>query len=197
MPELPTANTTDPEQWMSLYGHSLFRYAVRQVRATEPAEDLVQETLVAALRYRNTFRGESSERTWLFAILKHKLLDYQKLRRREMQLLDECEDDGADVPFDGKEQWKALAVRWDAQPEALLEQQEFLQVFYACVSCLPQKMRRAFQLRELEQQSTEAVCRELRISPSNLWVILHRARHRLWICLTRHWFCDLSDRLQC
>lgn len=76
---------TNPEVWVDAHGDALFRYALVRVRQREVVEDLVQETLLSAMRSREKFAGQSSERSWLFGILKRKISDYfRKLGPREV-----------------------------------------------------------------------------------------------------------------
>ncbi|MGD9855037.1 MAG: RNA polymerase sigma factor, partial [Planctomycetaceae bacterium] len=73
----------DPECWVDDHGDALFRFAMVRVGRREIAEDLVQETFLAGLKSRDRFRGQSQERSWLIAILKHKTADWLNRRARE------------------------------------------------------------------------------------------------------------------
>lgn len=179
----------NPDAWVAEHSDALFRFAMRQVQRQEVAEDLVQETFVAALKSRHTFRGDSTERTWLVSILKHKLLDHVRKQRQEMKSAsDSAGDDWIDALFTDKGRWKHPPAKWDQRPDEVLQQAEFLQVFATCQSHLPKHLGTVFQLREMEQNSAEEICKQLRITETNLWVMLHRARLRLWNCLSKHWF---------
>ncbi|WP_288054792.1 sigma factor [Methylobacter sp.] len=68
-----THKLSTPDQWLDLHGDILYRYAFVRVRVPEIAEDLVQETLLGALKANAGYAGEASERTWLIGILKHKI----------------------------------------------------------------------------------------------------------------------------
>lgn len=184
---------TDPERWVDAYADSLFRYAISRVGQLHPAEDLVQDTLLAAMQARRTFRGDSQERTWLIGILRHKVLDHFRAAktRRETQLGGD-EDGGAilDSWFDEKGGWKKPPGRWEPDGNQLLENQEFWAVFYGCMNGLPDRPRRVFAMRVMEGRESGEVCKELAISSTNLWVVLHRARALLRACLEKHWFSD-------
>jgi RNA polymerase sigma-70 factor (TIGR02943 family) len=167
----------------------LMRYARSQLRNEAWAEDAVSDTLLAALERPQAFAGSSALRTWLVGILKHKLVDQLRRHAREATVLDA--DDAHDVDellFDERGHWRELPVEWTSQPEALCRQQQFLAVLDACVEHLPPTQGRVFLMREWLELDADDICRELAISSSNLWVLLHRARLRLRECLQASWF---------
>jgi RNA polymerase sigma-70 factor (ECF subfamily) len=155
------------------------------------------------MRASETFSGRASERTWLVGILKHKILDHFRRAAREQPFDPE---EGADAEpshlfmragewvghwVPGVEPEKAGLVgpiEWRATPEGLLERAEFWAVFDDCLKPLPARLASAFTLREVEGLSTEDICEILGVSPSNLWVMLHRARGHLRNCLEVKWF---------
>jgi len=181
--------TCDPERWVDEHGDALYRFALIRVGREEAAEDLVQETFLAALRSRKRYRGQSTERTWLIAILKRKTADWLSRRSQERSRRAAAgEDRWVDCLFDERERWKEPPGTWGDRPETALESAEFWQVFSSCLQKLPLRMGVAFHRREIEERSTRELCQELGVSPTNLWVLLHRARLRLWKCLDRNWF---------
>lgn len=184
-----SAPRLDPEQWLNEYGDVLFRFAKVRVRRSDVAEDLVQETLLAALRGQQEFRGEAEERTWLLAIMKRKTIDHLRRKDRESSLtsLDQPDEWVNDL-FDHRGRWKVAPGNWDRGPGAALERAEFWVIFSSCLGKLPQRMAEAFSQREIDQLSAEKICQDLAITPTNLWVILYRARLRLWKCLDANWF---------
>ena len=181
---------TDPVGWVDEHGDNLFRYAMRHVGKTEFAEDLVQETLVAALGSRDSFSGRSSERTWLIGILKRKIVDHFRRVYRERRLdEDRPSADAASDFFDQAGLWKKNPQRWPTgDPKRILEQREFWDVLHACISKLPDSLAGAFRLRMMEDLQADDVCQVLNITPTNLWARLHRARLLLRRCLERNWF---------
>ena len=176
-------------EWVDQYGDSLFRYALSRLRNREIAEDLVQETFLAALQSYERFQGQSSVLTWLTGILRHKVVDHQRRSLREQEMSDIVSDEDFDrLFFDARGHWKRRLGRWpDIGPEEL-EREEFWQVFRECLAGLTPGIGDAFRLREVESQSTTDICGALQISPSNLSVRLHRARTFLRRCLELHWF---------
>ncbi|KQT12322.1 sigma-70 family RNA polymerase sigma factor [Ramlibacter sp. Leaf400] len=170
----------------------LLRYARLQLRNDAWAEDAVSETLLAALSRPQSFGQRSQLRTWLVGILRHKLVDALRSRRREVAL----PDGGADG--DGSEELDALLFKADGHfaappadwgdPERALSSRQFLAVLEACTEKLPPGMARVFMMREWLELSAEEICKELALTPTNLYVQLHRARLRLRECLELNWF---------
>lgn len=180
------ATRTDPATWVDRHGDTLYRYALARVHRPDVAEDLVQETLLAGLKSRDSFEGRSSEQTWLIGILKHKLVDHFRARSREAPSA-EPDRDETDTLFDAKGQWRSAPKAWTT-PEQSLKAQEFWAAMTRCLSALPPHLGAAFTLREIEGLKSEEVCKILEISATNLWVRLHRARLRLRQCLEFHLF---------
>jgi RNA polymerase sigma-70 factor (TIGR02943 family) len=176
-----------PEQWLSLHGDALFRYALLLAGDEHHAEDLVQETLLAALESRERYSAAASERTWLIAILRHKALDDRRRNRRRDQYLAGV-DPAVEGNFNRFGKWRKPPGRWTPAPQALLESQEFRTVFQSCMSALPVRIREAFALRVVEGLDASETCRILEISSANLWTLLYRARERLRRCLEGKWF---------
>jgi RNA polymerase sigma-70 factor (ECF subfamily) len=167
------------------HARTLYLYALTRVGKRELAEDIVQDTLLAALQSWKTFTGQSSERTWLIGILRHKILDYFR-RHRGHESMDE--QTWQKEYFDKAGHWKDKLVNWKANPEALVENAEFRKVLLDCIKELSKIMAQAFVMREMEGISSERICKHLEISPTNLWVRLHRARLQLRRCLEINWF---------
>lgn len=186
-----TSQVPDPSQWLDQHGDYLFRYALLQLRDSALAEDLVQETLLAALESRERFSGASSERTWLTGILKHKIVDCIRRRMREPAFAQGDEEAlkvlaATDVLFDERGEWVNGPRAW-GDPEAALDQRQFWQAFNQCLRNLPKSLAMIFSLREFSEMPTDDLCAELGISASNSWVMLYRARVALRECLERNW----------
>lgn len=179
-----------PEHWVDQHGDYLYRFALSRLRDAKAAEDVLQETFLAALQGLDRFEGRSSERTWLAGILKHKILDHFRRSGREAELPDR--DEPADVDpdwFDQDGHWKLddnSPAEW-GDPARNLEQSRFWEAMARCLGELPPRTARAFTLREIDAEETDAICKTLDITPTNLWVMLHRARMHLRRCLERHW----------
>ena len=179
----------DPSEWVDRYGDYLFRYAMLRLRDRSTAEDLVQETFLAALKDRASFSGDSSEATWLVGILKHKIADHFRRQSREVSMRDaDPPDPPGDDPFNAAGRWTTGPTDWGGNPADLFRQKEFVEQLTKCLSELSPNHANAFTLREIEGADTEEICKVLNVSETNLWVILHRARMRLRRCLEIHWF---------
>lgn len=183
----------DPERWVTEHGDVLFHYALSRVRDPAVAEDLVQEALLSALKGHERYEGRSTERTWLVGILKNKVLDHFRVGHRETRFTDleffaEAEEEsfegGAFLPH-----WLPASApgEWEGAG-AELDRVEFWGVFQRCTGRLPERIACAFVLREVDGLSTDEICTTLNISAANLWVMLHRARMALRLCLETHWF---------
>lgn len=185
----------DPADWVDLHGDALYRYAILRVEDQHLAEDLVQETFLSALRAIDRFEGRSSLRTWLIGILKRKIIDHFRKNTIEIPEADlavwEEEDDRE--YFDKEGHWKRTLRDWKESPEELIESVEFWDTFQSCLSKLPEAHRRAFTLRELDGYQREEICEILSITPSNMWVLMHRARAKLRKCLDAAWFLSLAE----
>jgi RNA polymerase sigma-70 factor (ECF subfamily) len=185
----------DP-RFAEIEGHRpyLMRYALAQLRDSQLAEEAVQEALLAALESLASFAGKSSLRTWLTSILRFKVIDLQRRAvsdRANLELTDfaaEAEDDSwLDELFAPDGHWRTPPQTW-SDPEAALEQRRFWEAFQGCLDRLPAAGARVFFKREVMGEETADICKDERITASNCWVILHRARLNLRACLEKHWF---------
>jgi RNA polymerase sigma-70 factor (ECF subfamily) len=169
----------------------LLKFAMLQLRNPTAAEDVVQETLLAALQAGATFAGQSSVRTWLIGILKHKVIDAIRKQSREQPL--ETADDETDIHdlqdalYREDGHFRERPVDW-GDPESALEQRRFFEVLERCMEGLPKKTARAFMMREVMGLETDDICKELEVTASNCWVLLYRARMALRVCLEGRWF---------
>lgn len=173
---------------LELHRPYLMRFALLQLRDRNAAEDAVQETLLAAILGASRFAGQSSARTWLVGILKHKIVDSVRKASRE-QPIESLEDRGEDLDsfFAVDGHFAEMPQEW-ANPERSLEERGFFEALERCLQSLPPNTARAFTMREVLGLETDEICKELRISASNCWVMLHRARMSLRACLERTWF---------
>lgn len=190
-----SAATLDPTRWVEDHGDCLFRYALARVRAREVAEDLVQDTLLAAVRTQDRFAGSSSERSWLVGILKHKIVDHYRKRGRETTFTDlDFLRDEFSRKFDEAGWWihERGPHAWEESADAAMRRDEFWQTLRNCLDGLPARAATVFALREMEEVPSREICETLNVSESNLWVMLHRARMALRECLEVHWFDRVS-----
>jgi RNA polymerase sigma-70 factor (ECF subfamily) len=185
-----SANFAAIAQWRP----DFLRFAQLQVRDPDLAEDLVQEALEAALEGLGKFSGKSSLKTWVFGILKNKVIDHLRRKDRSVTFSDlvgeaDDSDELLDTLFNQKGFWnvEARPADWNAPQEAL-ESQQFWIIFDACLHHLPENISRVFMMREFLGFEAGEICEQLKLTTSNCHVILHRARTRLRACLEDKWF---------
>lgn len=174
----------------------LIRFARLQLRNDDWAEDAVSETLLAALSKPQSFGNRSQLKTWLVGILKHKVVDIIRVNARTVATADPHEDgDGEELDrlsFKADGHFEETPNDWGS-PEKTLQQAQFFKVMEACLERLPPALGRLFLMREWLELSTEEICKELALTPTNLYVQLHRARLRLQECLNINWFGSRSS----
>ena len=185
----------EPHRWVERYGDYLFNYAIVRVNDREIAEDLVQETFLAGLKSRDGFRGDSSERTWLTSILKRKIVDsYRKKYTSKESSFGEFEQTFFDGDFYKSED--PVKGHWlegkgpnsnSLLPEGELERTELMKYIRLCIGNLKPQLASAFIMKMIDEEDSDTICKELGITPSNLWVILHRARLKMRDCLEKKW----------
>lgn len=170
----------------------LVRFADMHLRNREMAEDVAQEALASAIAASDRFERRASVKTWVFTILKNKIVDAMRSgwNKNRVDLIDEASDESDfDVLFTAKERWQPAEKpsSW-GDPEQNFENQEFWAIFDICMNNLSEVNARVFTMREFLGFEAEEICKELGISTSNCWVILHRARMSLRLCLQSRWF---------
>lgn len=184
-----TPGAADLEQFRGY----LMRYALLQLRDQTAAEDVVQETLLAAFEGAAGFSGKSSVITWLTGILKHKIVDQIRRSAHEQPLIGGDVEPGrseaelVDALFAENGHWNQPPASWRS-PELSFENGKFWEAFEMCAQLLPVKTARVFVMREVMELTTGEICKELGITATNCWVMLHRARLSLRECLDSKWF---------
>ncbi|HRF72720.1 MAG TPA: sigma-70 family RNA polymerase sigma factor [Accumulibacter sp.] len=195
-PGLPAAAATIAAD-LAGFRHEMLRFAALQLRDQASAEDAVQEAMLAALQGADRFAERAKLKTWVFSILRNKIVDIIRRRVRE-PIYEHPEDEIDDADFDplfksnGHWQRDARPSDW-GNPEKSLENQNFWAVFDACLNRLPAATARVFMMREMLGLETSEICAELTITSNNCWVVLHRARMALRLCLDQQWFGDAAQ----
>ena len=182
------SEAVDPDRWVDEYGDYLYRYAFSRLRDANAAEEVVQETFLAGVRYQEQFSGKGSIQGWLTGILKRKIVDHVRARNRQNRT--SSWEDGPDLAeqmFDATGGWKPEAFSWSPTPEQKLEMSELWGIVQGCLEGLPKGQADVFMLSVMEQMDSDEVCRQLDISPSNFWVRMHRARLGLANCVGTKW----------
>lgn len=181
-------HTLNPDKWIDKHADYLFNYTISRVDNEELAKDIIQETFFSGLKALKNFRGQASERTWLISILKRKIIDhYRKInsKKGKAEVRVNFYEDG-----DKKGSWieERVPQSWTNQAEKDMENLELKSAIDGCIERLPEKYRTVFLLKSVQGYETQEICNELGITASNLWVIIHRARHQLRKCLEDNWY---------
>lgn len=174
-------------EWLNEHSDYLYRFALARLRDPHQAEDVVQETFLAAIKS-PSFAEQSAPRTWLTGILKHKIIDVMRKSVREVAASDLMADEDANMDefFDEQGHWTEKPQAWDMPTDAL-EQKQFLGILQTCMEKLPAKAAQLFLMRDVHETDNEEICKELNISTTNAWVMLYRARMGLRKCLEINW----------
>lgn len=191
-PATSNTYTCDPKNWVVNYADYLYNYAITRINDYELARDLVQETFLAALEKVEKFEGRSKEATWLTAILRNKIIDVYRKKSATLlkQEINEAEDYNAQDFFDKDDGHWNDSYRpkvFGIEDFDILGKKEFNQILQRCFYKLPALWLSVFTMKHIDDESAETICRELKISSSNFWVIIHRAKVNLRSCLQKNW----------
>jgi RNA polymerase sigma-70 factor (TIGR02943 family) len=185
---------TFSNDWVETHADYLFNFAIGQVRDRSVAEDLVQETFLAALKSQDGFSGRSSERTWLVGILRHKICDHLRKTCRERARRVDCAPGNEETSCEECMVWLHDVAAESQLPDRRMELQEFRKNLELALGKLPPRIAQVFQLYHIEEQPNREVCQQLNISESNLWVMLHRARKQLREELSCWWSVESAEK---
>ena len=178
-----------PDQWVDEYGDYLYRYAYSRLRDSNAAEEAVQETFLAGIRYHQQYTGRGTEQAWLLGILKRKIVDYVRRRTKHSRATPyEDELDPTAQLFDAKGNWRKGEFPWSDSPDSGMQTEELQNIVRHCLASLPAGQADVFMLSVMEELDAEEICKQLEITASNLWVRMHRARLGLARCVGSKWF---------
>lgn len=193
-PEIDTIDNdaVNPHKWVSRYADYLYTYAVFRINDDDLARDLVQETFLAALERKEKFEGRSSEKTWLTAILKNKIVDVYRSRLTGLAKgVDATNSDDTEADFfdrnNGHWNDQHRPAELGIEQSDALENKEFQKILEACMKKLPALWLSVFSMKHIDDETTEMICSELKLTPSNFWVIIHRTKINLRSCLQKNW----------
>jgi len=184
-----TAAVADPAHWVANHADYLYAFAMNRLDDEELCRDLVQETFLAALEKLGEFRGESSERTWLTAILRYKVIDIYRKRNSSWVTTLDPHDPEPEYFEPGNGHWKEV---WAPRPvsidqDDLTTRKELAAILQKCLQRLPALWLAIFSMKHMDETATEVICKELKITLSNYWVILHRAKVNLRACIQKEY----------
>ena len=183
-----TEHKINPNNWIKDYSDYLFNYTITRVSDRDIAQDLVQDTFLAGLKSMANFKGEASERTWLIAILKRKIIDHYRKINSNKGKAEVRMSYNSDSETEGDWLEERVADPFDKTAEDKIENTELGIAIHDCLGKLPEKQAVVFKMKTLLNYETEAICNELNITASNLWVIIHRARTAMASCMEENWY---------
>jgi len=188
---IPQTNNIYPHQWVQAHADYLYAYTRARINDEEQARDLVQETFLSALEKVSSFEGRSSERTWLTAILRNKIIDvYRKkssvLLNFDIKQAEEEQADFFDSPY-GHWNRENAPKNFGIDDYDPLANKEFNQILMKCMQKLPALWLSVFTMKHMDEEATDTICAELKLTASNFWVIIHRAKLNLRACLQKNW----------
>ena len=178
--------TLNPDKWVDNYADYLYNYTIVRVNDAILAQDLISETFLAALKAKKNFKGEATERTWLISILKRKIIDHY---RKSASAKGKAEIRMSYQNPDSEGDWleENASDPFDKTAEDEMENEELRLAIVACMATLNERHAEIFKLKTINGIDTDVICKEFNITPSNLWVIIHRARKSLMECLEKNW----------
>lgn len=185
--ELLENNSTilKPDNWVDNYADTLYAYAMARVNDMQQAEDIVQNTFLSAWKARETYKGQASEKNWLYAILKNKIIDHFRKQSTSKLTLAAGEEQ---IYFeDGHWSDASAPKEWGVQLEQPFETKEFYSILQKCKQKLKDIQQSVFAMKYMEDLDSEEICKVLNITPSNYWVLIHRAKLHLRKCLEKNW----------
>jgi len=181
-----TSKELQPDNWVNKYADALYAYCISRVNDVQAAEDIVQNTFLSAWKARESYNGTASEKNWLYAILKNKIIDHFRKQAISVVSVSSKEED---LYFDNAEHWteEAAPKDWGVNTELPVETKEFYTFLDMCKQKLKEIQQSVFVMKYMEDQDSEQICKVLDITPSNYWVLIHRAKLHLRKCLEKNW----------
>lgn len=190
--EPPGTSAAVASRWVAEHGNLLWRFALARTRSRHAAEEIVQETLLAAMHDHAKYRGEASERSWLLGIAAHKISDHFRRLRRDKEMaagsvsgLGQLDDASVESQFSARGLWSHSPAKWGGAGQSGEERAELLRAMQRCMQALPPLLAEAVWMRDILNVPAPEVCKALGLTPTNLWTRTHRARSALRMCIER------------
>ncbi|NCI46133.1 sigma-70 family RNA polymerase sigma factor [Sediminibacterium soli] len=182
------AHSLHPQEWVTQYADALYSYTLPRVNDQALAQDIVQETFLSAWKAREGYKGEASEKNWLFAICRNKIIDHY--RRKSTDIMVHIDQDNTEDRYFGEPgHWNQQdePADWRNAADGEVERKEFYQAFEGCRKKLHDAQQSVFAMKYLDDLDSAEICKTLGITPSNYWVLMHRAKLQLRNCLEKNW----------
>lgn len=176
----------NPNEWVNKYADALYAYTVVRVNDSGLAEDIVQDTFLSAWKARDTYQGQASEKNWLYTICKNKIIDHYRKQSRNIVQPSNKEEA---MYFDEQEHWTGETApnEWGINYDQPVETKEFYTILEKCKMKLKDVQQSVFVMKYMEDLDSNEICKALNITPSNFWVLIHRAKLHLRKCLEKNW----------
>ncbi len=187
---MPDKEKANPEQWVTSYADYLYAFSLKRVQNPEFCKDLVQDTFMSAIKNISTFKGNSSEKTWLTSILKNKIIDHYRKKHTEIAFIESLsKEEQRDNFFESNGHWKQqyLPQSWGIEDKDYLENKELKSILERCIKKLPALWAMVFSMKYMDDEDSNKICKDLGLTPSNFWVIVHRSKLNLRACISKHW----------
>lgn len=181
-----TFKELEPDNWVNNYADALYAYCISRVNDVQAAEDIVQNTFLSAWKARASYNGTASEKNWLYAILKNKIIDH--FRKQSSSIVNVSSKEEA-LYFDDGGHWTndTAPKEWGVDPDQPVETKEFYNFLDQCKQKLKEIQQSVFVMKYMEDLDSDHICKVLGITPSNYWVLIHRAKLHLRKCLEKNW----------
>ncbi|MCB0700944.1 MAG: sigma-70 family RNA polymerase sigma factor [Chitinophagales bacterium] len=181
-------HSLQPEDWVDNYSDMLYRYTAMRVSDTEVAKDIVQDTFLSAWKARDGYKGDASEKNWLYTICRNKIIDHY--RKASNNIAKQGIEDYEDLFFNEQGHWKqdTVPTDWGVTYTDTVETKEFYKILNECKENLKELQQAVFSLKYFDDMKSEDICKLLDITPSNYWVLMHRAKLGLRTCIEKNWF---------
>jgi RNA polymerase sigma-70 factor, ECF subfamily len=161
------------ESLVVAYGDRVYRLAIRITGNASDAEEVVQDTLLAASRKIDTFRGTAAFGSWVYRITANTA--YQKLRAKRSKRNEVSWQDLA-PSFDDKGQHMEVTVDWSKRPKDPAVEGELRSVLCGAIDELPVNFRTPFLLHDVEGLSNPEIAETLHLNLGTVKSRVHRAR---------------------
>ncbi|MDO9373802.1 MAG: sigma-70 family RNA polymerase sigma factor [Bacteroidota bacterium] len=176
----------EPAKWVKNYADALYKFTIVRINDVGVAEDIVQETFLSAWRARDTYKGQASEKNWLYAICKNKIIDHYRAQNTRKENVGVREENSY---FDQSDHWtpETAPQNWHMDYSHPVETKEFYAVLEGCKQKLKNVQQTVFVMKYFDDVDSEDICKTLGLTPANFWVLIHRAKLHLRSCLEKRW----------
>jgi RNA polymerase sigma-70 factor (ECF subfamily) len=179
-----------PDHWVAAYADYLYGFALQRLSDPELCKDLVQDTFLSAIKNKAHYKADSSVKTWLTAILKHKISDQYRNKTALTDPIPSAESSCTFFEQNGHWKNRHAPQDWRIDEANPLESEELKAILKSCLDKLPPLWALVINRKYLQEENSTVICKELNVTPSNFWVLIHRAKLSLRACIDKQWLRD-------